>query len=1226
MSRSSAVLSGGCLLILLSLDCGAAASAADIQAIVAHNDVIYLAPGRQGWEGLPLGNGTLGAQVWQPDGLMFQLNTPLSGVYGGALCRVRLRTTPAMLTGMRAFRQRLSLYDATLVTEVATESGKLGLRCWIPADRDALVIECADDRSGLSDRFLEIQTWRPTAASTAGQGEILVTDLLKVQEEPDYRFALAAGVDAAEATAEKADARTVRLRIPAARCEIRIALAATRDKKADVAAQAKQRLAALRGRGLDDARKAHEAWWARFWAQSFIKLASDDGAADYMANLWYVHLFAMAAGSRGEVPPKFNGGLWTDNRDEREWGPAYWHWNTQETYWPIFAANHLELHRPYQDMYWNMLPVVKRWTKQTWELDGAQYQETIPFNGAMGVWVKERGVHPRAPVPKHVAHTNLILSSSAEIAMQFWWAYLYTGDESFLRERAYPLMKEMAAFYVGYLEKDASGRYNMVPSNAHETFWKVKNPANDLAALRYFFAAILEASRRLNADADLRGVWQDRLDHLAPFAIDPATGAILPYELRPGEKLDFQNAENPDLFAVGVFPLLTLGTPDHAVGVKTFQARHNVNVYGWTTDSICAARLGLADAPRPGAPPRQQGIAQLLPGHAQLYQDHPSGLQDYYGRKPAIHPYLEGSGTFATAVGEMLLQSWDGVIRACPALPKAWSADFKLLAQGGFEVTAHAEHGKVQSISLLSQRGQPARIVNSFGRPARVTCGSEEVLKSEGPILAFPTKAGQTYVVLPEGAPLPGVEVAAPPNNAPKQLLRGDRWIGKPPMASQGWRPPVEPDAPRPPSPSSRTDRPARPEVSLARAAAPPKIDGDLSEEAWKSAQRLGPFVRPGSSTPASEQTDVLVTCDDQALYFGITCWESRMDGLVAEYAAGPAARDAPVVDDDSVEIFLQPARGPTWHFAVNVLGAMFDSLVMSDDHEDSKLNPAWKAVTARRSNRWIVEAAIPLKSMVADPPPPGAAWAFNVIRNEKPHGETSALCPLAGSGSLRPEQSGRLIFAQGSPAPAEPIEDADLVGHWTFEEVQGIWVRDVSGHRHHGMMVGSPMSPVEGKVGKALAFTGGGFLDIADARGLNLSDAMTLALWVFPKQVGSMRLVDKGPAGGADAYLLDTHPENHVRVILRPATLNTQEALPAGRWTHVAVTFAQGALRGYLDGRMAAEATNLRGNITPTDLSLRLGADSEGQSRFVGLIDDVRIYRKALTGEEIGSLVRAAK
>jgi hypothetical protein len=345
------------------------------------------------------------------------------------------------------------------------------------------------------------------------------------------------------------------------------------------------------------------------------------------------------------------------------------------------------------------------------------------------------------------------------------------------------------------------------------------------------------------------------------------------------------------------------------------------------------------------------------------------------------------------------------------------------------------------------------------------------------------------------------------------------------------------------------------------------------------------------------------------------------MDGLLAEYEAGPGSRDAPVIDDDSLEIFLQPAPGRVWHFAVNALGATFDSVGSTVDNEDRAVNPAWQAAVSRRSNRWIVEAAIPFASLVPDPPQKDAVWGFNVGRNERPHGETSTWSPLAGAGLFLPSQFGRLVFTEGLPLPAERIEAPDLVAHWTFEELQGSWVRDVSGRRHHGMMVGSSVKLIEGKVGKALEFTGGTFVDVANAPDLNLSEAMTLALWVFPKHVGSMRLVDKGPAGGADAYLLDTHPENHVRAILRPATIGTRETLPVDQWTHVAVTFAQGALRVYLNGRVVAEAANLRGKITPTDLSLRLGADSQGQSRFAGRLDDVRIYGRALSAEEISVL-----
>ena len=76
---------------------------------------------------------------------------------------------------------------------------------------------------------------------------------------------------------------------------------------------------------------------------------------------------------------------------------------------------------------------------------------------------------------------------------------------------------------------------------------------------------------------------------------------------------------------------------------------------------------------------------------------------------------------------------------------------------------------------------------------------------------------------------------------------------------------------------------------------------------------------------------------------------------------------------------------------------------------------------------------------------------------------------------------------------------------------------------------------------------------------------------------------------------------------------------------------FGDGALRAYINGRLAAEATKLRGKITRTELPLRFGADSGQGSRFSGLMDDVRIYRKALTaegspgaGQRGNSLIRA--
>ena len=121
------------------------------------------------------------------------------------------------------------------------------------------------------------------------------------------------------------------------------------------------------------------------------------------------------------------------------------------------------------------------------------------------------------------------------------------------------------------------------------------------------------------------------------------------------------------------------------------------------------------------------------------------------------------------------------------------------------------------------------------------------------------------------------------------------------------------------------------------------------------------------------------------------------------------------------------------------------------------------------------------------------------------------------------------------------------------------------------------------------------------------------------------MRIIDKGQVGSSTAYMIDTHPGNNIRVISSMGGVSTKETLPVNQWSHVAVTLGDGAIKVYLNGRPVAEAGNLRGGLTDVArLPLRLGADSSSRSVFIGLMDDVRLYRRLLTPEEITGILRA--
>ena len=434
----------------------------------------------------------------------------------------------------------------------------------------------------------------------------------------------------------------------------------------------------------------------------------------------------------------------------------------------------MELLDPYYNMYFGMLPRIERQTKDYFGINGAHYPEVCTFDGTddSGKGTKVMGVHERLPVPEGFSFTNMVLSSGAEVSMQFWWRYLYTGDRQFLEQKAYPLMKSCAQFLVGYLSRDEAGRYYIYPSNAQEMYWKVKNPASDLAAIRYLLDSLIEASHVLDTDVASRRDWQEVLDHLAPYHINKETAGIAPYEPIPDQIVEATNVQNPELHPIGVFPLITLGSPDYELAMRTFRGRDYINDTGWTTDSICAARLGIAEE-------GHHGLKHLLINHVARFQNHPSGLMDYYGRQPAIHPYLECSGTFSMGLGEMLLQSWpqgpdrEPVIRICAALPEAWSARFKLLSMGGFVVTGAADRGNPFWVSIMSLRGGRALVANPFGQETIVTSGGSVILKSDSNLLKLETQPGHTYILTPASGASPKLApFSTERNEAPKSLGR----------------------------------------------------------------------------------------------------------------------------------------------------------------------------------------------------------------------------------------------------------------------------------------------------------------------------------------------------------------------------------------------------------------------------------------------------------------------
>lgn len=211
---------------------------------------------------------------------------------------------------------------------------------------------------------------------------------------------------------------------------------------------------------------------------------------------------------------------------------------------------------------------------------------------------------------------------------------------------------------------------------------------------------------------------------------------------------------------------------------------------------------------------------------------------------------------------------------------------------------------------------------------------------------------------------------------------------------------------------------------------------------------------------------------------------------------------------------------------------------------------------------------------------------------------------------------------------PGLPV-DPDLVGWWTFDEGAGVEVADLSGKGHPGKLTGT-CTWTEGKIGGGLKLGGGqSGVQIADAEDLRLAGDMTAALW-FRKdeEVGDwFCLVGKGLGQQRNfAVWMEARTKQILFQQYGPSALGlkTEQGVDAGAWHHVACVIEGSRARVYIDGAKAAE-TDRKGiaETPPHPVGIGWGCDHAG---LIGAVDDVRLYRRALSAEEVQGLYTAGK
>ena len=212
----------------------------------------------------------------------------------------------------------------------------------------------------------------------------------------------------------------------------------------------------------------------------------------------------------------------------------------------------------------------------------------------------------------------------------------------------------------------------------------------------------------------------------------------------------------------------------------------------------------------------------------------------------------------------------------------------------------------------------------------------------------------------------------------------------------------------------------------------------------------------------------------------------------------------------------------------------------------------------------------------------------------------------------------------------SEPLElNRGLVGHWTFDEGKGATARDVSGRDNHGTVVGGAKW-TKGIIGGALEFDGmDDFVSIPNESQFDMTGSITVSAWI---QVESFTkpwqaIVTKGDRAWR---LHRANESSSVGFACSDLSRNQTGDLLGnrvatdGQWHHVAGVLDGTKLSIYVDGALDASAASSP-NISVNDYGVLIGANAQANGRlFCGLIDDVRIYDRALSDVELRALVKS--
>ena len=231
-----------------------------------------------------------------------------------------------------------------------------------------------------------------------------------------------------------------------------------------------------------------------------------EGRDPQLAALYFQYgRYLLIASSRPGSQPANLQGLWNDKLSP-SWESKYTvNINTEMNYWPAEVCNLSECHEALFDALDEVVESGRRTAQVHYNARGwvlhhnfDLWRGTAPINNSNhGIW----------PV------------GGAWLCQHLWWHYQYEPNETFLRDRAYPILRDASLFFLDTLVEDPRSEKRRLisgPSNSPENGGLVMGPTMDHQIIRSLLGWTIEASEILDVDADLRSNDYPTSEHASP--------------------------------------------------------------------------------------------------------------------------------------------------------------------------------------------------------------------------------------------------------------------------------------------------------------------------------------------------------------------------------------------------------------------------------------------------------------------------------------------------------------------------------------------------------------------------------------------------------------------------------------------------------------------------------------------------------------------------------------